>query len=70
MLPEHYKRLEAREDKDFPSASVFHYMWTAVEDYIVEHWCSFLQQWKPNICPYILMAGVSTPTFTQTYKRC
>ena len=23
-------------------------MWTAVEDYIVEHWCSFLQRWKPT----------------------
>ena len=48
LLPDDYKELEDREDKDFPSATVFHYMWTAVEDYILEHWCNFLQRHAPT----------------------
>ena len=48
MLPDDFEELGEREDKDFPAATVFHYMWTAVEDYILEHWCNFLQRHRPT----------------------
>ena len=48
LLPGEYKDLEDREDKNFPSATIFHYCWTAVEDYILEHWCFFLESMSPS----------------------
>ena len=48
VLPKEYKEFLKRDDKPFPSASAFYYMWTAVEDFILEHWSVYLNRLKPT----------------------
>lgn len=49
QMKEDYKELEEREDKTFPAATTFHVFWTSVDDYILEHWCLFLQRLSPTV---------------------
>lgn len=48
LLAEDYKDLLTRDDKAFPSATAFHYMWTAVEDFVLEQWLEFVKQQRPT----------------------
>ena len=57
VLPTEYKDFLKKEDKTFPSATAFYHMWTAVEDFILEHWCAFLLR---------SMDSASTKTCTKT----
>ena len=48
LLQDDYKELLRKGEKPFPSATMFYYMWTAVEDFVLEHWCRFLLRLKPT----------------------
>jgi hypothetical protein len=47
-LPVDYKSLEGNKVKTFPSSTIFHLLWTAVEDYLLEKWCDCLEAMQPK----------------------
>eukprot|EP00438_Fugacium_kawagutii_P027022 Skav232520 [mRNA] locus=scaffold1096:926666:934699:- [translate_table: standard] len=48
LLKDDYAELEKSSDKPFPGATAFFYMWAAIEDYVLEHWCAILIAKKPS----------------------
>ena len=48
VLAEDYEELEMRSDKPYPGATAFFYMWSGVEDTVLEAWCDFLLLKRPT----------------------
>ena len=48
VLVEDYEELEKRNDKPYPGATTFFYMWSAVEDTILESWSNYLLSKRPT----------------------
>ena len=48
VLAEDYEELETRSDKPYPGATAFFYMWSGVEDAVLEAWSDFLLLKRPT----------------------
>lgn len=48
VVKDDYKEILQSGQKAFPAATAFYYLWTSVEDYILEHWCEFLKRLQPS----------------------
>ena len=48
ILKEEYEELEKNSDKPYPGATTFFYMWAAIEDAVLEHWCNLLLKKRPK----------------------
>ena len=40
--------MQSRDDKTFPTATVFHHLWTCVEDCILQRWAEYVLEHKPT----------------------
>ena len=48
LLPQVHEVMQSRDDKTFPTATVFHHLWTCVEDCILQRWAEYVLEHKPT----------------------